>query len=229
MYVSAEKSQGQQSPLVHQHREFGQNFVDNRSQPLQLIGSSGGTLNIARKVNSKNSQYGVCQRIMMKTGLDQQKLKLAMRSTVYLYAELDGKPIGHNGIFMTSKENHAEENLIKYIYAEDLRGKNLTIWLTTSPCSSTFGTRDDGHSGCQEQLERLANERALNLNAYCDHLYQPADLKSLESADVKGSGGMSSYASASTSRFNIKFHHLPKLMHDEDLLDSSASKVYQLK
>lgn len=82
-----------------------------------------------------------------------------------LYAEHnDGTDI-FPVIAWNSKSGHAEENLLSCLEQNNRTGGDLSIWLSTSPCSSTYGTG----TGCQEKLE----DCGMNVKVTADHYYQP--------------------------------------------------------
>jgi hypothetical protein len=128
-------------------------FNNNKIIPIQCL---------AKKMSKTMEDYNNC-----------------CRSKTYLYAELNNVPINGNGVFMSNDNRHAEENLIQYIVKNynktDLEGKTLTIYLSTSPCSSLFDTSRNS-TGCSELLERFANNTRITLNVIADHLYQPKGL-----------------------------------------------------
>ncbi len=176
--------------------------------------------------NTRNSfrQTFAVQRIMKKLGLEKDAYRKKTMSTVYLFATFDGKDLG---IFHTEKVGHAEEMLVAKIKELGLKDGKLVIYLSTSPCSSTFGTRDDGHLGCHEHLESLS-ERGITVDVRADHLYQPQMIGAME----RESGfptGFSSFSAAASSSFDISFSHLPKSFQDSDMVDDSEGPVAQLK
>ena len=189
----------------------GFGFVDNRFEAFSQ-----------RKMQDKftsNStrQAKTIQPMMKKLNVDKEKYKQMLRSTVYLYAEYDGKEFG---IFQTTSGKHAEENLIDAIIKDRLKGGNLTVYLSTSPCSSVFGTRCDGKKGCQEHLESLRRDYGINVNVISDHLYQPQAVGVME-RECEFPTGMASFSSAVTSSLDMKFSKLPKAYKDDDLIDGS--------
>jgi hypothetical protein len=165
------------------------------------------------------------QRLMKKLGYDKETYRKKTMTTVFLYAEFDGKPIG---IFQTQKGQHAEENLIEYIAKQGLQDGNLVVYLSTSPCSSVFCTREDGKKGCQERLEILEKKRNISIKVHADHLYQPQFLASQESEFEKGAKGFSSYSSAVTSTFDMTFSSLPKKLSTPSMMDGFDETVAQL-
>jgi hypothetical protein len=177
------------------------------------------------KTNSSINTQQPVQRLMKKLGYNKEQYRKATMTTVFLYAEFNGIPIG---IFKTEKGNHAEENLIEHIVKLGMKNGNLVVYLSTSPCSSIFCTREDGQKGCQERLEELKKNRNISIKVHADHLYQPQALASQESEFEKGAKGYSSYSSAATSAFEMTFSSLPKKLSDPSMMDGFDEKVAQL-
>ncbi len=126
-----------------------------------------------------------------------------------LYAELDGIPVGENGIFMsTGSDAHAEVNLIQTLNKLGKNSGHLIIYLSSSPCSSTYCTRRGEGEGCQEKLEEL-KERGFQIEIHADHLYQPQELRQVESKNGFPSGFCSA-SSAMQSSVPIDFSRVPK-------------------
>lgn len=189
-------------------------------------------LKSAISVSSKATRSPV-QLIRKKMGLSEDEYRTKLRTTVYLYAEYNGEPLGNNnGIFQTQSGSHAEENLISYIEGRSLTGGTLMVYLSTSPCSSQYGTRDDGKEGCQEKLEKLKNY-GITVNVEADHLYQKKDTGESE-RNSDWPTGFSSVAAAFSSSFNIKVSKLPKSFTgskcSDDLMNTTTQgAVAQLK
>ena len=175
---------------------------------------------VAQNPSNLNSNHAPVQRIRAKLGVDAEKYKALLRSTVYLYAELDGTPVGENGIFKSDNKGHAEDSLIRALNEAGATQGSLVVYLSTSPCSSTFGTRDDGNDGCQEKLESL-NGLGFKVNVKADHLYQPQAIGEAE-RDSSWPTGFSSYSAAATSGFGITLSHLPKNFQDNKLQDNGS-------
>lgn len=94
-----------------------------------------------------------------------------------LYAEhTNGKDV-FPVIAWNSTTGHAEENLLTYLNQNKRTGGDLRIWLSTSPCSSTYGTG----TGCQEKLEKCG----MNVNVTADHYYQPKGVPNSKQASIE--------------------------------------------
>ena len=155
---------------------------------------------VQRKQEKANlSEIGIVesqtiQCLMDKFSMDEIQYRNTLRSTVLLYAELNGVPVGPDGgRFKTTRFLHAEENLITYLSAPSVpSGGSLVVYLSTSPCSSDFGTKKDDSEGCIEKLNKLKSKFSLSVKA--DHVYQPKELGEQE-RDLFGTGytGMSSW------------------------------------
>ena len=217
MYAQIEK------PKENQNRAIASSVAQKKSDVKQGFGFVDNRFEAfsQRKMQDKftsNStrQAKTIQLMMKKLGVDKEKYKQMLRSTVYLYAEYNGKEFG---IFQTTSGKHAEENLIDAIIKAGLKDGNLTVYLSTSPCSSVFGTRCDGKKGCQEHLESL-RDYGINVNVISDHLYQPQAVGVME-RECEFPTGMASFSSAVTSPFDMKFSKLPKAYKDDDLIDGS--------
>jgi Domain of unknown function (DUF4157)/APOBEC-like N-terminal domain len=161
------------------------------------------------------------QRLMKKMGIaDKNDYRNKCRSTVFLYAEFNGKQVGAgNGVYQTTKYDHAEANLISDITASKLQNGNLVIWLSTSPCSSIFGSRDDSEQGCQEKLEALCKSHNIKLTVKADHLYQPKEVAAME-REQGYPAGYSSFSAAVSSSYKISFHHVPHHLSSPGLVES---------
>lgn len=196
---------------------------DNESLEKEADVMGGKVMqNISRRIgivrNKEDLKDRSIQCLMDKMRVDETTYKKMTMSKVYLFAQTDEEELG---IFATTRDKHAEENLIDYIRSHPIRGRNLTVFLSTSPCSSTFGTREDGKPGCQEKLEEL-EELGFTLSVRPDHLYQPSSIGVMERS-IGFPAGLSSYSSAITSSFDIKFSHLPKSFHEDQLIDTGGS------
>lgn len=101
--------------------------------------------------------------------------KNRLRGTVFLVAELvdSGGKLKKTYISKTTPTKHAEGNLIDMATPDTAKGDTLTIWLTTSPCSSEFGTREDGEDGCTELLNNATKSLGINIIVHSAHYYQP--------------------------------------------------------
>jgi len=212
-------------------------FVDNRHEAViqkrlqEMVNNSPQAKKVAQLQamadNYSAQQQQPIQLICKKAGLSEENYRSKLRSTVILYAEIEGKPVGTDGVFKTSGSNHAEDNLIAKLKESNISTGNLNIWLSTSPCSSVFGTRkDDCSEGCQEILEKLHTPPTFNVKVLADHLYQPKDLATVERAeDFKT--GFSSASVAHTSKFPMSVHKQPAWT--EGSLSSTKENVAQLK
>lgn len=88
-------------------------------------------------------------------------------------------------IAWSSDTGHAEENLLSFL-AQNGRTKGfLKIWLSTSPCSSKYGTG----KGCQEMLESCG----MTVEVVADHYYQPrrTGLESSKQASINAANNCS--------------------------------------
>ncbi len=138
-----------------------------------------------------------------------------IRYQTVLYATLDGKPVGTDGGIFKSEgpDKHAEDNLILYLRHTHFPGKgDLIIYLSTSPCSSTFGTRKGEGEGCLEKLEELST-MVSSIHIYADHLYQPQALRQIESQEGLHSGFCSA-CSVLSSSLPFDIHRCPKSFKD---------------
>ncbi|MEA2875394.1 MAG: hypothetical protein QOF14_590 [Hyphomicrobiales bacterium] len=169
---------------------------------------------------------GPIQRLMKKLNIDKEQYTKLMRSTVVLYAEYESKPLG---VFQTTTGKHAEENLIDYIKRQKLAKGKLEIYLSATPCSNTFCTREDGEKGCMERLEEL-NKEGFKIKVTADHLYQPQATGQGESGAGFGKG-FSSFSAAATSSVPTAVSKLPKMFSDEkSMLDTGLDgPVAQLR
>lgn len=221
-----QQKQGRVQPTM---RMQDMSVNDNESLEKEADVMGGKVMqNISRRIgivrNKEDLKDRSIQCLMDKMGVDEATYKRKTMSKVYLFAQTDEQELG---IFATTRDKHAEENLIDYIRSHEIRGKNLTVYLSTSPCSSTFGTREDGKPGCQEKLEEL-KELGFTLSVRPDHLYQPQSIGVMERS-IGFSTGLSSYSSAITSPFDIKFSRLPKSFHEDQLIDTeTVGSVAQL-
>lgn len=167
------------------------------------------------------------QRIRNKTNLSDEEYRAKLRSTVILYAEINGNPVGKDGCFMTSGSNHAEDNLIAKLNELKISTGDLKIWLSTTPCSSNFGTRkDDCSEGCQEKLQKLHNPPTFTVEVAADHLYQPKELADVE----RDEGFKTAFSSASvtyTSTYPLSVYKQPAWT--ENSLKSTNEDVAQMK
>lgn len=105
--------------------------------------------------------------------------------------------------------NHAEDLLINYVKAHDLKNTRIVVYLTKSPCTSTSrdglpATRTDGVDGCTEKLLELADSRSLHITILARNFYQPAkskaDLASIAAVD----------ALMATGRFAFNYEKQPR-------------------
>ncbi|GAA3591912.1 DUF4157 domain-containing protein [Flavivirga amylovorans] len=228
-----QQKQGRVKPTMQMKGKVNINDDAGLEKEADVMGAKALLQTNKQVIASPQTQHPInvqqpVQRLMKKLDLDKTGYRKATMTTVFLYAEFNGKPVGANGLFKTEKGNHAEENLIAYIIKLGLENGNLVVYLSTSPCSSTFCTRDDGKKGCQERLEGLKKDRNISIKVHADHLYQPQALASQESEFEKGAKGLSSYSSAATSAFEMTFSSLPKKLSTPDMMDGFDEKVAQL-
>lgn len=107
---------------------------------------------------------------------DEEKFKQLCRNMVFLCAYLNyNGSILNLGMFTNTNKKHAEENLLDYLKEQMVTEGTLDIYMSTSPCSSTFGTtKEEDRIGCLELLENYLEEnKGLEMNIYPDHPYQP--------------------------------------------------------
>jgi len=187
----------------------------------------GLALAATKAMLQQSPRHAPVQRIMDKAKLSKSTYTARLRSTVILYAELNGKPVGTDGVFMSSSSGHAEDALIAAL-GDEAKG-SLVIWLSASPCSSTFSTRkDEDEDGCQEKLEKL-NSKTLSVEVRADHLYQPKDLGGSET-DHGYATGFSSASAAVTSAFPLSVSHASKAVQNSiSGLEIRNDKVAQLR
>lgn len=152
----------------------------NKEKVNRTIGSSIGV----KQYNFNN--YSIRNTIQMlkdtclnqngMVGMSDDEYKRRCRSTVFLFAELvyNGTNL-YPGMFTNTSKKHAEENLLEYLQEQNVTEGTLNIKLSTSCCSSTFGTtKEPERVGCLEQLEAYnRNNPNLTINIESDHLYQP--------------------------------------------------------
>ena len=197
----------------------------------QMVDRSPRGLSLAatKAMLQQSPRHAPVQRIMDKAKLSKSTYTARLRSTVILYAELNGKPVGTDGVFMSSSSGHAEDALIAAL-GDEAKG-SLVIWLSASPCSSTFSTRkdeDEDEDGCQEKLEKL-NSKTLSVEVRADHLYQPKDLGGSET-DNGYATGFSSASAAVTSAFPLSVSHASKAVQNSiSGLEIRNDKVAQLR
>ncbi len=215
--VQRQKLQETANQYTEQHTP---QLVDNRAVAVaqrQLQETAAGHL---------GQKEQPVQRLIAMTGLSQENYKKKLRTTVILYAELGGAPVGdNNGIFETTRGNHAEENLIAYLAEAGINSGELVIYLSTSPCSSEFGTRTDGEEGCQEKLETL-NTGDFNVTVHADHLYQPKATGAMERENGYPTGFSSASALASAP-MDMDVSHASRALHNDDWV--VGGDVAQLK
>lgn len=219
MGAKAMQRQAAEEGVVQNKHELGQEeFLPGQFGVQQHKGSDEEPL------QGKFNISGTVQPLMDKMKVDKPTYMKKTMSTVYLYAEFDGTPLG---IFSTTSGKHAEENLIAEIERLNLGNGTLVVYLSTSPCSSCFGTREDGQSGCQERLEGLAS-RGIRVVVHADHLYQPKNTGQME-REIGMPTGFSSLSSAYSSPFEMDFSRLPKKLHDSEMIDDvTGQPVAQL-
>ncbi len=172
------------------------NYPNNHQQKLKS--------NKTRNPDNSKAPY---QRIMKATGKDMDTLRKEFRNTVYLVATFTF-PDGSNfqRVFNTTRDKHAEENLIDFINTNNYRNCHLRIQINASPCSSEYGTRDDGHPGCQERLREMSAARNITLNVEADHPYQPQNASAIE-RELGFPAGFSSFCATQGAGFLIHFDH----------------------
>lgn len=168
---------------------------------------------ISSEMKNKFIHSPVFQRLKYVTGLSDEEYRNKTRNQVIVWATYDRKELGP---FFTSPGNHAEDNLINDIIKQDIKGKHLKIYISTSPCSSTYGTSKK-NEGCQERIESELKPRFKDLHIYCDHLYQPKDVGIMERENSFPTG-FSSFSSAISSGFPMYLSKLPRNLNDEVLL-----------
>ncbi|MFN6337409.1 MAG: hypothetical protein ACK41W_01580 [Cyanobacteriota bacterium] len=194
-----------------------------KTGPMGFLPCHGSLQQIGYDYNAKSAP---AQLLMKKMEMNKEDYQKKTRTTVFLYAELDNKPLG---VFQSTPAGHAEENLITKIKEKNLKKGSLTIYLSTTPCSSTFCTRDDGKLGCQERLKILKNS-GFSVVVKADHLYQPRS-----TGEGKGNSGFpmgfSAFSAAMNSDFSVSVSHLPKDFKDEKpmLMTGLVGPVAQLQ
>lgn len=176
---------------------------------------------ISSEMKNKFIHSSVFQRLKKKTNLSDKEYKTKARNQVIVWATYDGKELGP---FFTSPGKHAEDNLINDIIKQDIKGEHLKIYISTSPCSSTYGTSKK-NEGCHERIERELKHRFGDLHIYCDHLYQPKDVGIMERENSFPTG-FSSFSSAISSDVPIYMSKLPRNLSEETL--HTDVKVAQL-
>lgn len=150
----------------------------------RTIGSSTGvkqyTFNRYSIRNTIQMLKDACLNQNGEVGMSDVEYKRRCRSTVFLFAELvynDTKL--YPGMFTNTAQKHAEENLLEYLQEQDVTEGTLNIKLSTSCCSSIFGTtKEPEREGCLEQLEEYNRQHPnLTINIEADHLYQPQHIQ----------------------------------------------------
>jgi hypothetical protein len=189
----------------------------DKDEPLYLPPLHGLPQHIAYNCAAYSAPV---QLILKKLNLTPDEYKKQMMTTVFLYAELDGQSLG---TFRSNNGNHAEDNLIAKINEMKSKGelknpKKLVIYLSTSPCSSVYGTcKEAGRKGCQEKLQELQKKLSLTIEVKADHLYQTLST----GEGMKNSGfpmGLSSFSAAANSEFPVSVSHLPNALDYEKML-----------
>lgn len=228
-----QQAQGRVKPTMQMKGDVQVNDYVGLEEEADLMGGWARELSTS-VVTTEKSQMSIhgavglpIQRVMNKAGItNKQEQKLKLRTTVYLYAELDGNPVGSNGVFNSTTGAHAEQNLLNYLTSMKLTGQTLKIWLTASPCSETFGTG----TGCNEALEKYQSDTGTNVEVEAAHLYQPKTIQSMEVSNGYPSGFVS-HGVASSSAVDTKIAHLPKTLQDEDMQSEdyvTSDQVIQL-
>ncbi|HEX3043289.1 MAG TPA: DUF4157 domain-containing protein [Bacillota bacterium] len=174
--------------------------TENYNSPTQMKKTS--------QINpSLKSMQAPIQRLKKQLGdVSDKKYQEMRRYAVYLYAEFKGNSVG---IFKTEGGKHAEENLIDCINKlKPKKGDKLTIWLSTSPCSSIFLTRKGKGKGCMELLEDLQKTTGIEIKVYAANLYLNQELRGVESDYKKELGmgqGLHSLSAVLASSLDIEY------------------------
>ncbi len=180
------------------------------------------------------------QCLMKKTGYDAKTFNQKARNTVFLYAEFNGTPVGKNGVFQTTTKKHAEENLIAFLENEmgqSLDGGKLFVILSTTPCSSLFGTTNKGE-GCCEKLDKFITKYHIQFRLIAHHYYNPnmgytlSDLdqsmwdfvqESFEGVDSKH--GVGTFSSLGAMYAYFPEAEISKEYNGNDIIQLSMSKL----
>lgn len=122
------------------------------------------------------------QRLANKHGLTMPQYQVSTGWTVLGWGRLTGPGIVTNlNAVSAGAPGHAEDQLIVQatgILAAAAPGAytNLEIWISSSPCSTAFGTRVGVVSGCLEELQNFAVVNGLIVRVHAQKPYQPRGL-----------------------------------------------------
>lgn len=160
------------------------------------------------KQNQSNSTQFLLDRIKRgEKAATGQKITSSLRSTTVLSAELDGVDLG---LFKSYGGKHAEDTLIAYLKGRKIKSGKLKINLSTSPCSSTFGTSKK-EEGCQEELEALGG--TFDIEVIADHPYQPKGIADAKSKSIEAAESSSISISFSKGVAQLKNWYINKFIN----------------
>lgn len=156
-------------------------LVDNRSSYLPVKNVTEPTMQL-KNAGSPVELQKPLQRLANRHGLTLPNYQTATGFTVLVWGRLTGPGIITNlNAVRAGPAGHAEDQLIAQanaVIAGAAPGTyiQLEVWISSSPCSTAFGTRVAVASGCLEDLQVFAAANGMMVHVHAQKPYQPRGL-----------------------------------------------------